>query len=102
VVAEDHRLLGPPLEVEEGLGGDEEDRRLEGRLAAERDAEDAGEDGDVLRLQRVAPGPKVSSALPSRKKTACWLSSTMSWLPKRIAAVPLAGQRDTMVWPVGS
>src|SRR5436305_839303 len=48
------------------------------------------------------PGPKVSSALPSRKKTACWLSSTMSWLPKRTGAVPLAGQRDTMVCPVGS
>ncbi len=37
------------------------------------------------------PGPKVSSALPSRKKTACWLSSTMSWLPSRMAAVPLRG-----------
>src|SRR4051794_36101782 len=48
------------------------------------------------------PGPKVSRALPSRKKTACWLSSTMSWLPKRIADVPLAGQRDTIVLPVGS
>src|SRR6476661_2889577 len=54
----------------------------------------------VARVWR--PGPKVSSALPSRKKTACWLSSTISWLPSWIAAVPLAGQRDTMVLPVGS
>ena len=42
----------------------------------------------VARVWR--PGPKVSSALPSRKKTARWLSSTMSWLPRRIAAVPFA------------
>ena len=54
----------------------------------------------VARVWR--PGPKVSSALPSRKKTACWLSSTTSWLPSWIALVPCEGTRATIVWPVGS
>ena len=87
LVAEDHRLLGAPLEVEEGLGRDEDHRRLERRGAAERDAEQAGVSTGTFWVASVwRPGPKVSSALPSRKNTACWLSSTMSWLPRRIAA----------------
>ncbi len=48
------------------------------------------------------PGPKVSRALPSRRNTACWLSSTISWLPRRISAVPYCGHRATMVCPCGS
>src|SRR5688500_2014880 len=54
----------------------------------------------VARVWR--PGPKVSRALPSRSKTACWLSSTISWLPSWISAVPERGQRATMVLPCGS
>src|ERR1700688_1091016 len=48
------------------------------------------------------PGPKVSSALPSRKNTACWLSSTISWLPSRMSQVPSGGTRATIVCPSGS
>ena len=43
------------------------------------------------------PGPKVSSALPSRKKTAAWLSRTITCEPMRKSPLPVWGTRAT-IW----
>ena len=96
-VAEGDRLLGAPLQVGEGLPADEVDLGLEGRLAAEgqRDAACA-RIGRFWVVSVWRPGPKVSSALPSRKNTAHWFSWTMSWAPSLMSAEPLGGSRWTI------
>ena len=43
------------------------------------------------------PAPNVSSARPSRKKIAAWLSRTTSCAPSLISAEPCAGKRETIV-----
>jgi hypothetical protein len=48
------------------------------------------------------PGPNVSSALPSRKKTADWFSCTMSCAPILMSADPCGGTRATICCPVWS
>src|SRR5205085_6236710 len=48
------------------------------------------------------PGPNVSSALPSRKKTADWFSCTMSCAPIFMSAEPCGGKRETICCPVWS
>src|SRR6266481_4885698 len=54
----------------------------------------------VVRVCR--PEVKVSSALPSRKKVAHWLSWTMSWAPSLMFVEPEGGSRWTISWPVES
>ena len=57
---------------------------------------------DPSRVRADTVSTLAGAMRPYASETSVWLSSTMSWLPRRMAAVPSAGQRDTIVLPVGS
>ena len=90
-----------PLLIEELPQVDEVDLGLEGRLAAERMPISVVSSGMLFVVSVWRPGPKMSSALPSRKKTAAWLSRTMSCEPMRKSPDHL-GDAMTISFPVSS
>src|SRR3990172_4810145 len=58
--------------------------------------------GMLAVLMTCLPGSNTSSALPSRKKIATWLSRTMTFEPNRKSPAPRSGIRWTISFPVSS
>jgi hypothetical protein len=65
-------------------------------LIGERLADEVTKPGMLAVVIVCRPGAKVSSALPSRKKTADCVSRTITWEPMRKSPLPLSGKRWTI------